>query len=194
MNDEKKKEKLKNILVALPFFLLIVLIAYESFFKENFPKETRILTTQNDKLKESAKKASIYDEINEIKREDSNYDDTHDSKGNVTAKIKDAPLDVQMALSPWRVKGANNLVGWSQPFIGDKVDPDFGNSKYDKRLTADDLLYSGRSLEDIRAERRNEEIKKITINAIIGIMLICFIIFLLRRSNYFKSKSNETNK
>lgn len=132
--------------------------------------------------------ASVYDEINQIKREGSEYD------ASLNSSVPTLSPEAQSALFPALVHGQKGINKFESGHIGDRIDPDFGNSKYDKGLTADDLLYSDRTLEGIRNERRNEEMKKISINILIGITIIGFIVFLVRRSNNLKSKSDEINK
>jgi hypothetical protein len=93
--------------------------------------------------------ASVYDEINKIKREGSDYDAslTDSSKSNVSKETMNAVF-------PALTQGQKNINNFQTPFIGDKVDPDFGNSKYDKNVNWEELAYSDRTLEDIRAERQ----------------------------------------
>lgn len=71
---------------------------------------------------------------------------------------------------------------------------DFGNSKYDRDYMTSMADVENRSLHEIREERKEAEIKSILSNIVIGVGVVCFVIFLIGRSNNHKSKSNEINK
>lgn len=72
---------------------------------------------------------------------------------------------------------------------------DYGESVHDKGLTwLDEMSDTSGSLEEMRAKAKEKEQKKIISNIIIGTAVLSMIIFLVRRSKYFKLNENETNK
>ena len=137
-------------------------------------------------LIDAQNKHSIYDEINQIKREGSAYDDSvstppqyENSWRGYIEYINSQPLN-QTA---------------STPLFASSKYKGYGDSKYDKGLTFfDEMSSDSGSLENLRNKARQKEQKKIVLNISIGVAVLALIIFLVRRSNYLKLDSDETNK
>ena len=85
--------------------------------------------------------------------------------------------------------GQNSWISDDPYYMSKAMGSDFGKSKYDQSVTYGDIM-AGRSLSEIRAERRNEEIKTILINVGIGIVVVFFIFQLIRTAN--KGNNSKT--
>lgn len=85
--------------------------------------------------------------------------------------------------APWINQDTNisSRMG-STPFVGDKTGSDFGNSRYDRRLNPNQVLYGNRSLEELRREQRNAEMKSITISIFIALGVIILVFVLIKTS------------
>ena len=65
---------------------------------------------------------SIYDEINQIKREGNPYD----------SNLENYSIETQQAFAPGRFSRPGDLAGGNVGFIGNLVPENFGKSRYDK--------------------------------------------------------------
>ena len=111
-------------------------------------------------------KRSIYDEIDRIKRE-----------GNVY----EASPDFQVGSWVPRATSNEGVMAKTPIFVG--LDPrlkDFGKSKYDTGISY--MQLDNRSLEDIRAERRQAEQKSVTVSILIIAGLSILVIYLIESS------------
>ena len=143
--------------------------------------------------------ASIYDEINDIKQNGNPFKkESSVNKQTANHKIKGEGSDYDSAMnslnsfSPEEQRALVPTMGIpTQQLSGPGTTPQhigglvqgFGDSRYDKRMNWSEVLNStDRSLEDYRAEKRNEELKKIALNICIGIIVLGFIISLIIRN------------
>ena len=93
--------------------------------------------------------ASIYDEINQIKR-DGIDNITYDDNGNIIAN-RGSMDDLK---GRWNTQADLMSTFYGEPTaVGDMYPEEFGESKYDRQLPNWRSLY-GRSLEDFRAEKQ----------------------------------------
>jgi hypothetical protein len=135
---------------------------------------------------------NIPDDINKIKREGNPVDDLN---GLTEDQLKD-----RLALQPWLGTSAaqRGNPGNTPIFIGDKVADDFGKVKEsDETTNWGELTNGNRSLEDVRAERRDEEYKSILIGILVVGILIVLVIFLIKRTketDEFGKEEENTNK
>jgi len=83
----------------------------------------------------------LYDEINRIKSEGSPYEQRSLPSQRTVETF--APWIFQDTSIAGRIGG--------DPFVGDRVDSDFGGSRFDRRLDPNQVLYGPNSLEHLRS-------------------------------------------
>ena len=157
-----------NLSILLLFFILL---GVTSLFLLHFSAENREVASKTNIVenREIESKINIYKELEVIKKEANPYDE----------EIQLSSFEQTFAhISYTRRSNKPMFVGADPKLQG------FGESKYDKGITMDDL--KDKSLEDIRKERRNEEITSITkaviINLLIASCIIGFIFYLIKSS------------
>lgn len=165
-----KKITFEDILIAIPIITLAGFILYESIYQKDNPVKEDFTKNQIE-TQENQSYNSILPQTNIS--EGSQYDSDLSSHSLSQDELR--------ALAPWKFTPSEQLggPGYNPIFIGNKVDKDFGKSKYDKNTNWEDLVYGERSLEDRRTERRNAEIKSITINIGIGGLVVALIMALI---------------
>ncbi len=157
--------------IIAAIIILIILVVYH-----NYNKQDNCVSNQS----ELAKDTSIQD--SQTNEEDTIYSDTAQTSQSdwltgYKAALNAAPINQTPQVAMFA----------SEKFKG------YGESKYDKGLTYFDEI-SGSNIEEMRTKARQEEQKKITINIVIGVLVIGLIVILLRRGNYLKPNKDETNK
>ncbi len=157
--------------IIAAIIILIILVVYH-----NYNKQDNCVSNQS----ELAKDTSIQD--SQTNEEDTIYSDTAQTSTSGGFEAFKAHLNATPINQTPQV-----------PMFASEKFKGYGESKYDKGLTYFDEI-SGSNIEEMRTKARQEEQKKITINIVIGVLVIGLIVILLRRGNYLKPNKDETNK